>query len=64
MPKYNYECMGFCSDAIKIPGLVLGSYRSFFQRQQAEWDYELGKTPPLPRKTKRRLSEGQNELRT
>ena len=64
MPKYNYECMGFCSDAIKIPGLVLGSYRSFFQRQQAEWDYELGKPPPLPRKRKRRLSEGQNELKT
>ena len=64
MPNYNYECMGVCSDAIKVPGLVLGKYRSFFQRQQAEWDYELGKPPPLPRKRKRRLSEGQNELKT
>ena len=40
------------------------SDRSPSQRQQAEWDYELGKPPPLPRKRKRRLSEGQNELKT
>ena len=63
MPSYKYECMGICLDAIKVPGLVLSKYRSFFQRQQAEWDYELGKPPPLPRKRKRRLSRGQNELK-
>ena len=63
MPNYNYECMGICLDAIKVPGLVLSKYRSFFQRQQAEWDYEMGKPPPLPRKRKRRLSRGQDELK-
>ena len=61
-PKYNYECMGLCLDAIKVPGLVLGNYRSVFQRQQAAWDYEMGKPPPLPQKRKRRLSLGQTEL--
>ena len=61
-PKYNYECMGICLDAIKVPGLVLGEYRSAFQRQQAVWDYELGKPSPLPQKRKRRLTNGQTEL--
>ena len=60
-PKYNYECMGLCLDAIKVPGLVLSKYRSIFQRQQAAWDYEMGKPPPLPQKRKRRLSLGRNE---
>ena len=58
LPNYHYVCMGACLDAIKLPGFVLARYRSCFQRQQAEWDYELGKPPPVPQRRKRRLSRG------